>query len=153
MLKWTAGKKSNAVQCHSLYFSELQYFPTKYLDRHINVLPMQDLPVCYFTCIAELKRKQDFACSSYFSSDLILWFSNICVTKIYQRCCFLKSSLSITHYVKSVEKSEAGSLLFIFSTEMKGNALEDEESPQGRAWTSIHAQYYYSEHISFRGEC
>lgn len=67
-----------------------------------------------------------------------------------------KSSLSINYCIKSefpsVEESEDGSpQLFIFSTEMKGNAQEDEVSPRGGAWTSIHAQYYDCEHISTRG--
>lgn len=58
----------------------------------------------------------------------------------------LKNSLSMKYCIKtefpSVEKSEDGSpQLFIFSTEMKGNAQDDEVSPRGPPWTSIHAQY------------
>lgn len=52
-----------------------------------------------------------------------------------------------------VEESEDGSSqLLIFRTKMKGNARQDEVSPQGRSWTSIHVQYYCCERVVIRGD-
>lgn len=113
-------------------------------------IKLQYARLFHFTCRVKLKHRQDCCLHSHH-----IWFSklHLCVKNLSAMLFPLKSSLSIKYCIKSefpfVEESEDGSpQLFIFSSEMKGNAQEDEVSPRGWAWTSIHAQYYYHEYVS-----